>query len=201
MTILQTVKLLIILLLKTIKIEGEYTLDRKIKHSLLNKRIIRFYDFLFSLVILILLSPLMIFAFLICLVESSKPIFVQRRVGENRKPFKLLKFRTMKSNTPSLASHLINKSSLTKFGGILRSLKIDELPQLINVLNGDMSLVGPRPCLLNQIDLIKIRDEYNVFSVKPGITGLSQIKGVDMSNPVKLAQTDFQMISTIKQTD
>lgn len=176
-------------------------MNRKIKNSLLNKRIIRFYDFLFSLIILFLLSPLMIFAFLICLFESSKPIFVQRRVGENKKPFKLLKFRTMKSNTPSLASHLVDKRALTKFGGVLRSLKIDELPQLINVLNGEMSLVGPRPCLFNQLDLIKLRENHNVFSVKPGITGLSQIKGIDMSNPEKLAETDFNMIATIKHTD
>ena len=141
----------------------------------------------------------MIFTLMICFLESRNPIFVQVRVGKNKKAFKLIKFRTMKSDTPSLASHLVNKRSLTKFGGILRSLKIDELPQLINVLNGEMSLVGPRPCLFNQFELIKLRENYNVFSVKPGITGLSQIKGIDMSNPLKLAKTDFKMISTIKQ--
>ena len=143
----------------------------------------------------------MIFTLMICFLESKKPIFVQIRVGKNKKPFKLLKFRTMKCNTPSLASHLINKTSLTKSGAILRSLKIDELPQLINVLSGEMSLVGPRPCLFNQSDLIKIREDYNVFSVKPGITGLSQIKGIDMSKPVKLTETDSKMITRIKQSD
>ena len=176
-------------------------MNRKIKHTILDQSIIRFYDFLISLILLFLLSPLIIFTFFICLIESSRPIFVQKRVGRNKKHFNLLKFRTMKSNTPSLASHLINKKSLTKSGAILRSLKIDELPQLINVLNGDMSLVGPRPCLFNQLDLIKIRDSYNVFSVKPGITGLSQIKGIDMSDPEKLAETDSKMISTMKQID
>ena len=174
-------------------------MDRTINHSLLNKSFIRFYDFLIAAIILFFLSPLMIFTLMICFLESRNPIFVQVRVGKNKKAFKLIKFRTMKSDTPSLASHLVNKRSLTKFGGILRSLKIDELPQLINVLNGEMSLVGPRPCLFNQFELIKLRENYNVFSVKPGITGLSQIKGIDMSNPLKLAKTDFKMISTIKQ--
>jgi len=174
-------------------------LDKTINHSLLNKRFIRFYDFLIAAIILFFLSPLMIFTLMICFLESRNPIFVQVRVGKNKKAFKLIKFRTMKSDTPSLASHLVNKRSLTKFGGILRSLKIDELPQLINVLNGEMSLVGPRPCLFNQFELIKLRENYNIFSVKPGITGLSQIKGIDMSNPLKLAKTDLKMISTIKQ--
>ncbi len=176
-------------------------MEKKIKHSLLNKNFIRFYDFLIASIILFFLSPLMIFTLMICFLESKKPIFVQIRVGKNKKPFKLLKFRTMKCNTPSLASHLINKTSLTKSGAILRSLKIDELPQLINVLSGEMSLVGPRPCLFNQSDLIKIREDYNVFSVKPGITGLSQIKGIDMSKPVKLTETDSKMITRIKQSD
>ena len=174
-------------------------MDKTINHSLLNKSFIRFYDFLIAAIILFFLSPLMIFTLMICFLESRNPIFVQVRVGKNKKAFKLIKFRTMKSDTPSLASHLVNKRSLTKFGGILRSLKIDELPQLINVLNGEMSLVGPRPCLFNQFELIKLRENYNVFSVKPGITGLSQIKGIDMSNPLKLAKNDLKMISTIKQ--
>ena len=89
----------------------------------------------------------------------------------------------MKVNTPSMASHLIHKKSVTKFGKIIRLLKLDELPQLINVINGDMSLVGPRPCLFNQYELIELREKYKVFTVKPGITGLSQIKGIDMSKP------------------
>ena len=105
----------------------------------------------------------------------------------------------MKVNTPSIASHLINKRSVTRFGRIIRLLKLDELPQLINVIKGDMSLVGPRPCLLNQLELIELREKYRLFKVKPGITGLSQINGIDMSNPQKLAETDFIMISKINQ--
>ena len=144
-------------------------------------------------------SPLLIFVFIICCFESRNPIFIQLRVGMHQKPFKLFKFRTMKKNTPSKASHLINENSVTRFGKFIRLLKLDELPQLINVLNGDMSLVGPRPCLLNQSELIKLREKYNLHNVKPGITGLSQIKGIDMSDPKKLAQSDFLMISKINQ--
>ena len=102
-------------------------------------------------------------------------------------------------NTPSVASHLINKTSVTKFGRLIRKLKFDELPQLLNVIKGDMSLVGPRPCLLNQEKLIKVRDSYNIFSVRPGITGLAQIKGIDMSNPIKLAKTEYLMITKLNQ--
>tara|TARA_B100002019_G_C21214270_1_gene571103 strand:- start:383 stop:826 length:444 start_codon:yes stop_codon:yes gene_type:complete len=124
---------------------------------------------------------------------------MQKRVGKNQKSFKLIKFRTMKKDTPSIASHMISKKSITKLGTILRLLKFDELPQLINVLKGEMSLVGPRPCLIIQKELITEREKYNLFSVKPGITGLSQINGIDMSNPRKLSETDFQMISEINQ--
>ena len=84
-------------------------------------------------------------------------------------------------------------------GKWLRLSRIDELPQLISVIKGDMSLVGPRPCLLNQLELIELREKYGLFKVKPGITGLSQINGIDMSNPQKLAKTDFIMISKINQ--
>ena len=143
----------------------------------------------------------MVLIFIVCFFESRNPIFIQKRVGINQKTFKLLKFRTMEINTPSKASHLINKNSVTKFGKIIRLLKLDELPQLLNVLNGDMSLVGPRPCLPNQIELIGLREKYKLYKVRPGITGLSQIKGIDMSNPIKLAESDYLMISKIKQID
>ena len=83
-----------------------------------------------------------------------------------------MKFRTMRVNTPSLASHLVRKVSFTNFGRFIRKLKLDELPQLINVFKGEMSFIGPRPCLLNQLELIEERKKYNIFQVKPGITGL-----------------------------
>ncbi len=167
--------------------------------TLINTKVIEIYDIFFSSIILFFLSPLIVLILIICFFESGNPIFIQKRVGKNQKPFHLIKFRTMKVNTPSIASHLINKSSVTRFGRIIRLLKLDELPQLINVIKGDMSLVGPRPCLFNQLELIELREKYKLFKVKPGITGLSQINGIDMSNPQKLAETDFIMISNINQ--
>ena len=164
-----------------------------------NTKFIKFYDIFFSSIVLFFLSPLLFLIFIICFFESGNPIFVQTRVGKNQKPFNLIKFRTMKVNTPSIASHLIKKTSITRFGRVIRLLKFDELPQLINVIRGDMSLVGPRPCLVNQIELIELREKYEIFQVKPGITGLSQINGIDMSNPKKLVQADFLMISKINQ--
>ena len=165
----------------------------------LNTKVIKFYDIFLSSIILFFFSPLIFLIFIICFFESGNPIFIQKRVGKNQRPFNLIKFRTMKVNTPSIASHLINKGSVTRFGRVIRLLKLDELPQLINVIKGDMSLVGPRPCLVNQIELIEIRKKYKIFQVKPGITGLSQVNGIDMSNPKKLSETDSLMISRINQ--
>ena len=128
-------------------------------------KLLRGYDILISTLILIGLSPLFILIFLICFIELRNPIFVQKRVGMHQKPFKLLKFRTMKINTPSKASHLIDENSVTRFGKIIRLLKLDELPQLLNVLSGDMSLVGPRPSLFNQLELIKWREKYNLYNL------------------------------------
>ena len=158
-----------------------------------NIKIDRIFDLLISLFLLIVLLPLFLFIYIVCFVESGKPIFKQTRVGKYKKPFRIYKFRTMKMNTPSLASHLIRKESVTKLGKIIRHLKLDELPQLINVIKGDMSLIGPRPCLFNQEDLIHFRTKYNVFDYLPGITGLAQIKKIDMSEPEKLAKIDNKM--------
>ena len=116
------------------------------------------------------------------------------RVGINQYPFLLLKFRTMRRNTLLVATHLIDDKAITPYGNFLRRTKLDEIPQLLNVLSGDMSLVGPRPCLLNQRKLIKERKKRGVFKVKPGITGLAQISGVNMKTPTLLSKTDFKMI-------
>ena len=161
--------------------------------------IIRFYDLTISILLGALLSPLCLIIYVICFIETGKPIFIQKRVGKDKKTFDLIKFRTMNVNTPSLASHLVNMKFVTRFGKIIRSLKFDELPQLINVIKGEMSLVGPRPCLPNQSELIKYREFNNIFSVKPGVTGLAQIKGVDMSRPEKLTKIDSYMISNFSQ--
>ena len=164
-----------------------------------NTKFLRIYDFIISLTLLIILFPLLSLIFFICFLESGKPIFTQIRVGKNQKIFKMIKFRTMVLNTPSLSTHLINQKAVTNFGKFIRKLKLDELPQLINVINGEMSLVGPRPCLTNQKELIIEREKYNLFSVKPGITGLSQINGIDMSNPEKLSEIDHHMVSNFSQ--
>ncbi len=122
---------------------------------------------------------------------------MQTRVGKNLKPFTLIKFRTMPVETQSVATHLVGAKSVTKLGSLLRKTKLDELPQLLNVVKGEMSLVGPRPCLFNQYDLIEERKKKGVFSVRPGITGLAQVNEIDMSTPQKLAEWDQEMIQTM----
>jgi len=107
----------------------------------------------------------------------------------------------MHINTQSVATHLVQPSAITSWGSLLRNSKLDELPQLLNVLLGDMSIVGPRPNLLNQIELIEERDARGVYNVRPGITGLAQIKKIDMSTPKLLAQTDAKMISNFNMTN
>ncbi|WP_201628765.1 hybrid nucleoside-diphosphate sugar epimerase/sugar transferase [Psychrobacter maritimus] len=154
-------------------------------------------DIMFSATGLVVASPLLIGATAIGYLDTGSPLFIQERVGKDKKPFKLIKFRTMKVDTASVASHLADNSSITKLGKVLRKTKLDELPQLINVLKGEMSLVGPRPNLFNQKDLIKARDEMRVYDVLPGITGLAQLSGIDMSTPERLAKKDKEMIDTI----
>jgi len=158
---------------------------------------LRAFDFLFSFLGLLFGFPVLLVIFLIGLFDTGSPLFVQERVGRGEKPFKLVKFRTMSKDTASVASHLASSASITKFGGFLRCTKLDELPQLWNVLKGDMSLVGPRPNLFNQEDLINVREALGVYSVRPGITGLAQIRDIDMSTPELLAKIDADMISTM----
>ncbi|MDO9869625.1 sugar transferase [Glaesserella parasuis] len=116
---------------------------------------IRILDFLFSILGLVFTFPILVIVTILGYFDTGSPIFIQERVGKNKKPFKLIKFRTMNVNTASVASHLAGSSSITKLGRFLRKTKIDELPQLINVLKGEMSLVGPRPNLFNQKELIQ----------------------------------------------
>jgi len=155
----------------------------------------RIFDIVFSVFGLICLLPALTFILILGLFDTGSPVFWQKRVGRNKVPFTLVKFRTMSKDTPSMASHLASSASITLFGYFLRKTKLDELPQLWNVLKGDMSLVGPRPGLLNQFELTHARERHGVFKVRPGITGLAQISGIDMSTPELLAQTDAQMIA------
>jgi len=158
---------------------------------------IRYFDIFLSLLGIVLLSPAFVVVFIVLLFESGSPVFSQKRMGRNKSPFILIKFRTMSLDTVSVATHLLDRSSVTTFGNFLRKTKLDELPQLWNVLRGDMSLVGPRPNLLNQEELIKAREALNVYNVRPGITGLAQVKDIDMSSPQLLAKTDAEMISNM----
>ena len=155
---------------------------------------IRLLDIVFSFLILILLFPLFILIFFIVFLDNGFPLYIPKRVGLNLKNFTLIKFRTMKLGILSVGTHLIDKSNITCSGHFLRKFKIDELPQLLNVLIGHMSLVGPRPCLPNQKRLIIERKKRGIYKVKPGITGLAQVSGINMSRPVLLAKTDLEMI-------
>jgi O-antigen biosynthesis protein WbqP len=158
---------------------------------------IRCFDFLFSLIGLIFLSPLLILIFLIGLFDNGSPLFIQKRVGYKLESFFLIKFRTMPMSVRSAGTHLIKNIKLSSYGFFLRKYKFDEIPQLLNVLLGDMSLVGPRPCLLNQKKLINERKKRGVYKVRPGITGLAQISGINMKTPTLLAKTDQKMINNI----
>ncbi len=158
---------------------------------------LRVLDFTFSLLGLVFGFPVLVVIYIVGLFDTGAPVFKQERVGRNKKPFILVKFRTMSMDTASVASHLASTASITKMGGFLRKTKLDELPQLWNVLKGEMSLVGPRPGLFNQGELTLARDGKGVFNVRPGITGLAQVNDIDMSTPELLAKTDAKMIAAM----
>ena len=131
---------------------------------------------------LLLLLPFFFLVALVIIIEDGYPVFFkQRRVGKDYTFFEIYKFRSMKKNTPNVATHLLEnpKQYLLKSGGIVRKLSIDELPNLINILKGDMVFVGPRPALYNQDDLMELRVKFGVDKLKPGITGWAQINGRD----------------------
>jgi len=159
--------------------------------------VIRVFDFVFSLFGLLVGFPVLLVLAIIGLFDTGSPIFRQVRVGRHQQPFTLVKFRTMKLDTVSVATHLASSASITRFGQFLRKTKLDELPQLWNVLKGEMSLVGPRPGLFNQTELTEERAKRGVFEVRPGITGLAQVNEIDMSTPGLLADTDQKMIQSL----
>jgi O-antigen biosynthesis protein WbqP len=159
--------------------------------------VIRFFDFIFSLLGLVCGFPVLLVIYLIGLFDTGSPLFRQERVGRHQEPFVLVKFRTMKVDTASVASHLASASSITNLGGFLRKTKLDELPQLWNVLKGEMSLVGPRPGLFNQLELTTEREKRGIYAARPGITGLAQVNEIDMSTPALLAETDQRMLESL----
>jgi O-antigen biosynthesis protein WbqP len=162
---------------------------------------IRLLDVLFSLLGLVCGSPVLVLLTLVGYFDTGSPIFRQERVGKHQKPFTLVKFRTMAVNTESVATHLASSASITRFGQFLRKTKLDELPQLWNVLKGDMSLVGPRPGLFNQEELTSERAKLDIYSARPGITGLAQVNEIDMSTPKLLAETDQKMLQSLTLAD
>ena len=142
----------------------------------------RAFDFTVSLALIIILLPVFLLVSLIVLIDAGTPvIFRQYRVGKDNKLFYIYKFRTMRKNTRNAATAELTDSDkyITKSGRILRKTSLDELPQLVNVLIGDMSFVGPRPLIPEEKEIRALRKEYNVYSVKPGITGLAQVNGRD----------------------
>lgn len=155
----------------------------------------RAFDLTFA--VLILLPAVLIVAtaaIFVRLESPGSPLFFQTRVGRKKIPFQIVKLRTMSHGTGLGASHEIGSANITKVGRFLRRTKIDELPQLWSVLRGEMSFVGPRPCLPQQGELIAERDRHGVFQVRPGITGRAQIMGIDMSRPAILAKVDGEYV-------
>lgn len=157
----------------------------------------RAFDIVAAAAGLLLLAPVLLVVAVLVAVSSPGPaLFRQQRVGKDERTFICNKFRTMHLGTQQRGTHEIHPSAVTSVGSCLRALKLDELPQLWNVLAGEMSLVGPRPCLPNQVRLIAERRRRNVFAVKPGITGLAQVQGIDMSDPERLAEIDQTYVRT-----
>jgi O-antigen biosynthesis protein WbqP len=158
---------------------------------------------LLALIILIILSPIFLAVALVIFIEDGSPIFFkQKRVGVNYTFFNIYKFRSMKKNTPNVATHLLENpaSYLLRIGGVLRKLSLDELPNLINIIKGEMVFVGPRPALYNQDDLMTLRVATGVDKLKPGITGWAQINGRDditIEKKVQLEQEYLYKRSTL----
>jgi len=159
--------------------------------------LIRLIDIFIATFGLLLGLPVLVLIYLIGLFDTGSPLFFQKRVGRYLKPFTLVKFRTMSVGSASVATHLADKASVTRIGAVLRRTKLDELPQLWNVVTGAMSLVGPRPCLFNQTELINEREKRKIFCARPGITGLAQIQGINMSTPELLAEVDARMLKAM----
>jgi lipopolysaccharide/colanic/teichoic acid biosynthesis glycosyltransferase len=153
----------------------------------------RAFDFVVALILLTISAPIIGLLLLAIRLESpGRPLFVQQRVGRHRRLFPIYKLRTMLSGTAHVASHQAGPDRVTRLGRTLRRLKLDELPQLWNVVNGSMSLVGPRPCLSSQHELIGERDRHGLFEFRPGVTGPAQLVNLDMSQPVRLAEVEAQ---------
>ena len=155
------------------------------------KKIFRIVRNLICAIGLIIISPFLFFATLMIIIEDGMPVFfIQERIGKNNVIFKIIKIRTLKREAPNTATHQLDQKYQLMCGKLFRKIKLDEFPQLINVLKGDINLIGPRPGLISQKELTKFRSANGIYEIKPGITGLSQVLGYDMSDPLKLAEID-----------
>ncbi|GAA4522824.1 sugar transferase [Chelativorans composti] len=169
---------------------------RTARHADVNRCSKRLFDLALALPAMIVALPVIAVAALLVRATSPGPaIFAQTRVGRNGTGFRCYKIRTMHTGTPSVPTHEAKASYVTGVGRVLRQTKLDELPQLWNVIRGDMSLVGPRPCLPGQDDLIRHRERLGVLSLRPGITGLAQVRGIDMSDPRRCAEADAEYLA------
>ncbi len=161
----------------------------------------RLLDIILSVIGIVVLSPLLIIISICIKLTSKGPVFFkQRRIGKNKTEFTIYKFRTMRSDTPhNMPTHMLKNANLyiTKVGAVLRKTSLDELPQLFNIVKGDMSIIGPRPALWNQEDLINEREKYSANDIRPGLTGWAQINGRDeLEIPVK-AKYDGEYVDKI----
>ena len=162
---------------------------------MLRKKFIRMIRDFICIIGLLIISPLLFFAAIAIMIEDGMPVlFIQERIGKNQLIFKIIKIRTLKIGAPNTGTHQLKNEYNLKCGKLIRKIKLDEFPQLINVLKGDINLIGPRPGLVSQIDLTQNRNANGIYDIKPGITGLSQVLGYDMSDPSKLAEIDKMYI-------
>ncbi|MBR6335531.1 MAG: sugar transferase [Clostridia bacterium] len=160
----------------------------------------RAFDFTCSLIAVIILLPLFALLSLIILIDDGKPVlFRQQRVGRNNEVFSIYKFRTMKNNTGNVATAQLKNSDefITRSGRFFRKTSLDELPQLFNILKGDMSFVGPRPLIPEEEEIRQLRNEKGVYAVRPGMTGLAQINGRDNLDMVQKTEYDLQYIENM----
>lgn len=155
----------------------------------------RTFDLTGAAIGLLVAWPVMLVLVVLIRRESDGPgIFAQERVGRHGRRFRCYKLRTMRKDAPSVPTHQAAAAQITRLGRVLRSAKLDELPQLWNVFKGEMSFVGPRPCLPSQVELVEARRARGVLDIRPGITGLAQIEDIDMSDPVRLAVKDEEYV-------
>jgi lipopolysaccharide/colanic/teichoic acid biosynthesis glycosyltransferase len=178
------------------QIEGDHILADSQDDNVIYRILRRSFDIAFALCVLLFLNWALLLIWLVIRIESPGPaLFRQQRVGQHQKPFTLYKFRSMRVDTKTAPTHETPQTSVTRVGQFLRKTKLDELPQVWNLIRNDISLVGPRPCLPIQKELIACRSERGVFAIKPGITGFAQINGIDMSDPQKLAEWDARYLA------